>query len=293
MTEPKSRGLGRGLSALLDEYSEQAIPPTIEAKRPPGPQEIALDLIRPNPNQPRRRFDEEDLAELAASIAAQGVLQPILLRPLGEDRFEIVAGERRWRAAQRAGLHAIPALVRSFDDVQVAEIALIENVQRADLNAIEEARGYQQLIERFGRTQASVAEAVGKSRAHVANLLRLLALPEAVQALVRDGALTAGHARAALAAQDPEAAARHFAEKGLSVREAERYASADRAVEKAVKALKPGKDTDTEALEGDLSAALGLPVAIRTDGKSGTLAITWRSLDQLDDLCRRLTRFGA
>jgi ParB family chromosome partitioning protein len=292
MNEPKSRGLGRGLSALLDEYPEQAIPPTIETKRGPGPQEIALDLIRPNPNQPRRRFDDAELAELAASIAAQGVLQPILVRPAGEERFEIVAGERRWRAAQRAGLHAIPALVRALDDVQVAEIALIENVQRADLNAIEEARAYQQLIERFGRTQASVGEAVGKSRAHIANLLRLLALPEAVQDLVRTGALSAGHARAALSADDPEAAARHFVEKGLSVREAERHVSSARQIEKAVKGLKAPKDADTEALEGDLSAALGLPVAIRTDGKSGTLAITWRSLDQLDDLCRRLTRFG-
>ena len=278
------RGLGRGLSALLDEA--EAAP--VEGGRAAGVTEIAVDAISPNPNQPRRRFPEAELEELAASIRQKGVLQPILVRPaMYAGQYEIVAGERRWRAAQRNGLRTIPALVRSLSDAEVLEIAIVENVQRADLSPIEEAEGYRMLVEKFGRTQAQVADVVGKSRAHVANALRLLQLPEPVQAMVREGRLTAGHARPLIGAADAVRLAEAAAERGMTVRQVEAAARA-RAGRGRTRAA--GKDADTAALEHDLAEVLGVPVEIRDRGGAGELRIRYATLEQLDDLCRRLTR---
>jgi ParB family chromosome partitioning protein len=279
------RGLGRGLSALLDEVDA----PVAEGARPTGATEIPLELVKPNPHQPRRRFDEAELEELAASIREKGVLQPILVRPaMHAGEFEIVAGERRWRAAQRTGVRAIPALVRSLSDAEVLEIAIVENVQRTDLSAIEEAESYRALIDRFGRTQAQVADTVGKSRVHVANALRLLQLPEAVQAMVREGRLTAGHARPLIGAADAEQLAAEVAGKGLTVRQAETLARGQAGVRKAKSRV--GKDADTLALETDLSDALGLPVEIRDAGGAGEVRLRYATLEQLDEICRRLSR---
>jgi ParB family chromosome partitioning protein len=295
-SEPRQRGLGRGLSALIGDYpATPAAASAPEAVRDAS--EVPVELVRANPQQPRRRFTEDELEELAASIRTQGVIQPILVRPVsgpGPERYEIVAGERRWRAAQRAGLSAVPVVVRALDDLQTLEIGIIENVQRADLNAVEEARGYQSLIDRFGRTQAAVAEAVGKSRAHVANMLRILALPEPILDLLRDGVITAGHARAALMADDPASLARTAASKGLSVRDTERLAQAGRAASPRGRTEVKGEaDADTRALEQDLAHTLGLPVSIASRaGGGGSVTISWRSLEQLDDICRRLSRTG-
>ena len=273
------RGLGRGLSALLDEVEAPA-----EAGRA-GVSELPLEAIKANPAQPRRRFDDADIEELAASIREKGVLQPILVRPaVFAGQYEIVAGERRWRAAALAGLRQMPALVRSLSDAEVLEIAIVENVQRVDLSPIEEAEGYRALIDRFGRTQAEVAQVVGKSRVHVANALRLLQLPEPVKAMVREGRLTAGHARPLIGSADAERLANEVADKGLTVRQAETLARARPAPPRK------RKDADTAALENDLSEVLGLQVEIRDAGGAGELRIRYASLEQLDDLCRRLTR---
>jgi len=280
------RGLGRGLSALLDEVEA----PAEGAHRHAGVADIAIEAVRPNPNQPRRRFDEAELEELAASVRAKGVLQPILVRPaMHAGEFQIVAGERRWRAAQLAGLRIVPALVRELSDAETIEIAIVENVQRADLSPIEEAEGYRALVETHGRTQAEVAELVGKSRVHVTNALRLLQLPPAAQALVQAGDLTAGHARALVGVPDAAGLAQEVAERGLSVRETEVLAKA-RAGARPASRGRRGKDADTLALETDLSEALGLAVAIRDSGGSGEVRIRYQSLEQLDDLCRRLSR---
>ncbi len=283
MAPEHRRGLGRGLSALLGE---------VEAASG-GAREIPIELIRRNPAQPRVHFAEAELEELAASIRQRGVLQPILVRPSrgAQGEYQIVAGERRWRAAQKAGLAAIPALVRELADAETLEIALVENVQRADLDPLEEAGAYSSLMELSGSTQEQVADVVGKSRSHVANTLRLLQLPAAVQALVRSGAITAGHARAVLGAQDPEALARRIAEEGLNVRAAE--ALARRSAEDAGKArprAARAKTTDTLALERDLSDRLGLHVEINDKGGSGELRVRYGSLEQLDEVCRRLGR---
>jgi len=283
------RGLGRGLSALLDEVDAGAP----EGQPRAGASEIPIELVRPNPEQPRRRFDEAELEELAASIRAKGVLQPILVRPSPDASgdYQIVAGERRWRAAQRAGVISIPALVRSFSDAEVLEIAIVENVQRADLSSIEEAEGYRVLIERFGRTQASVADTVGKSRVHVANALRLLQLPAAVQEMVRDGRLTAGHARPFSGKPDAERLAREVVERQLNVRQAEALARGGAQPRGEAASRRPaGKDADTLALESDLGEALGLPVEVRDEGGAGEVRIRYASLEQLDEICRRLTR---
>ncbi len=278
------RGLGRGLSALLDEV--EAAP--ADGGRPGGVTEVAVEAINANPNQPRRRFAEPELEELAASIREKGVLQPILVRPTAQaGRYEIVAGERRWRAAQRSGLRTIPALVRTLSDAEVLEIAIVENVQRADLSAIEEAEGYRALIDKFGRTQAQVAEVVGKSRVHVANALRLLQLPPGVQDMVRDGRLTAGHARPLIGAADAEILAEEAVSRGMTVRQVEATA---RTRGGRGAAGRPAKDTDTAALEHDLAEVLGVPVEVRDRGGAGELRIRYASLEQLDDLCRRLTR---
>jgi ParB family transcriptional regulator, chromosome partitioning protein len=289
------RGLGRGLSALLGdaELNNNSDRRPGEANvREPGTREIGIDQIVRNPNQPRRRFDDTDLRTLSDSIATHGVLQPLLLRPLNDNtgRYEIVAGERRWRAAQLAGLHQVPALVRKFDDLGTLEVSIVENVQRADLNAVEEALAYQQLIDRFGRTQQSIADSVGKSRAHIANTLRILALPEDILADVSEGRLSAGHARAILGATDMHALARTIIAKGLSVREAERLAAPAGGKKSTRVSRETHLDGDSKALAYDLSAALGLDVAISVkSAQSGAISISYNNLEQLDDLCRRLT----
>ena len=288
-------GLGRGLAALLDEAVRPAAGEGQElgTETARGVREVEVARIRPNPAQPRIHFDEEAIAELAESIAQRGVLQPVLLRPDG-DGFQLVAGERRWRAAQKARLHAIPAIVRDIDDSTSAEIALIENVQRQDLNAIEEAEGYRKLINSYGHTQDEISKIVHKSRSHVANLLRLLELPEAVKQLLLQGDISMGHARAVATAEDPETLAREVVARGLSVRQAEALA----------KKLKPGAgadigrasarnarpvDSDLEALERQLGDMLGLKVRVSHDGRSGTVTLHYSSLDQLDMICQRLS----
>jgi ParB family transcriptional regulator, chromosome partitioning protein len=289
------RGLGRGLSALL---GEEDVRPA-EAPSPAAPagasvREIPIEFLQRNPDQPRWVFPEAQLEELAASIRDKGILQPILVRPLAEGRYEIVAGERRWRAAQRAGLAAVPVLVRELSDMQVLEIGVIENVQRADLSPIEEATAYKQLMDRFGRTQDSVAEAVGKSRSHVANTLRLLSLPEGVRAHLLEGRISAGHARAIATAPNAEALAEEIVAKGLSVRAAESLGrtAPGKPPKAAGKGKRRSKDVDTLALENDLADVLGLEVSIDDRDGAGALTIQYETLEQLDDLCRRLTRAG-
>src|SRR3954453_4311656 len=292
--ERPGRGLGMGLSALLGDAPR---PPTGEAPAESrgGVREIEIARIRPNPNQPRVQFDEESIGELADSIAERGILQPILLRPQG-DGFEIVAGERRWRAARKAQLHVIPAIVREIDEASMAELALIENIQREDLNAIEEADGYRQLIERHGHTQEAVGKIVHKSRSHVANLLRLLDLPEPVRDALIQGDITMGHARAVATAPDPEGLTKEIVAKGLSVRQAE-----DRA--KRAKQRGPGYDigrasarnaaktvdADLAALERQLGDILGLKVQVTHKGQGGHVSLHYSSLDQLDMICQRLS----
>ncbi len=287
------------------ELPKPAIPtPTLAAPQPQAPvaqaaptgegaRGVPIDLIQRNPNQPRRHFDETELTELTDSIKAHGVLQPILVRPIAEGRYEIVAGERRWRAAQRAGLHAIPAVVRELDEVEVLEIGIIENVQRTDLNPIEEALGFQALIDRFGRTQQDIADVVGKSRPHIANMLRLLALPDDLQDMVRDGRLSAGHARAILTAPDPRALAARALADGLSVREIEKLAQQAKDEKHGARAHPSAppieKDADTRAFEKRLSDALGLPVVIVDKNGAGEIKISYKTLEQLDDIARRLS----
>jgi ParB family chromosome partitioning protein len=287
----EKRGLGRGLSALLGEVEETPVTGGAAA----GLRDIPIELIHRNENQPRWVFTEDEIEELSASIREKGVLQPILVRPSGvPNHFEIVAGERRWRASQKASLHSLPALVRELDDAQMLEIAVIENVQRAALNPIEEANAYNQLILLHGRTQNDVADAVGKSRAHVANAVRLLNLPPEVRNYVLEGKISAGHARALLAAPDPTALAEIVIAKGLSVRDTEALARKAQAGGVATpgkpSAPKPPKDTDTQALEGDLSEVLGLEVEVLDRGGVGELRIRYQTLEQLDEVCRKLTR---
>lgn len=299
----KNRRLGRGLSALLGEVEtedyaapEGADAPASAPRSRDGVRTLPIELIRPNPDQPRKTITESELEALSESIAEKGVVQPILVRPIkGEgEAYEIVAGERRWRAAQKARLHDIPALVRQLTDKETLEIGIVENVQRSDLNPVEEAHAYRQLIDRFGHTQDDVARAVSKSRSHVANMVRLLALPEAVLTSLASGEISTGHARAIATAPDPEALVRIIVEKGLSVRETERLArdaqSGKAADNKAGKASKPGdKDADTRALESDVTARLGLSVDIRHGSKGGEIRVQYKTLEQLDDVCRRLS----
>jgi ParB family chromosome partitioning protein len=301
--ESGSRGLGRGLSALLDdvdrrdpdwpgaEAAEQARAQA-EADAARSPTDVPIELLRRNPEQPRRHFAESDLEELADSIREKGVLQPILVRPApgAPGEWQIVAGERRWRAAQRAELKTVPVLVRDLDDLEVLEVAIIENVQRADLNAVEEALGYKALLDRFGRTQDAVAKVVGKSRAHVANTLRLLQLPEEVQQHLSAGRLSAGHARAIAATPDPAGLARRILDEGLNVRQAEELAKAR---EPEAKTPRSGgrsrRNADIQSLEQDLEDVLGVSVEVRDRDGRGELRLKYSSLEQLDDLCRRLT----
>jgi ParB family transcriptional regulator, chromosome partitioning protein len=280
---PRSR-LGRGLAALIGDVGDENA--VMERARPQRRAQIAQ--LRANRANPRRSFREEDLAELTSSIREKGIIQPILVRRLAgeQETFEIIAGERRWRAAQRAGVHDAPIVVLDVNEREALEIAIVENVQRADLNAIDEAAGYEQLMAQFSYTQEDLARVIGKSRSHIANTLRLLKLPDAVKARVLDGALTAGHARALLALPDPEAAAIRAVAKGMSVREIEALARAPEI--KSADRPKPERDADTLALERDLSDALGLAATIAMKGEGGQLSIRFATLEQLDMLARKL-----
>ena len=291
-----ARGLGRGLSALM---GEEAVAAAVASEATEAPRqgvadvETPIELLHRNVDQPRRHFADQELIDLSESIRTKGVLQPILVRvsPAAAGSFEIVAGERRWRAAQMAGLKTVPTLVRDLDDLQVLEIGIVENVQRADLNALEEAQAYKALIDKFGRTQEAIAVAIGKSRSHIANTMRLLQLPEAVQQHVAAGRLSPGHARAIAKADNVDALAERIVQGGLSVRDAESLARKADAPKKASGPRKPAKkDTDTQALEHDLAEALGLEVDLLDRGGAGEIRIRYESLEQLDDVCRRLTR---
>lgn len=301
MTERKNerRGLGRGLSALMAEVgadigfagggSEPAAP--VERQ---GIQSVPIEALRPNPDQPRRHFDASRLSELEESIREKGIIQPLIVRPDPDSpgKFEIVAGERRWRAAQNARLHEVPVIVKNFSDSEVLEIAIVENIQRAELSPIEEAFGYKQLMERFGHTQEKIAEALGKSRSYIANLLRLLNLPDEVRAMLESGDLSVGHARALITAPDPVALARKVIEGGLTVRQAESLARKIHEPRKPQSTAAPReKDADTKVLEDDLSANLGMSVVIdHRAGGEGQVIIRYKTLDQLDQLCQLLSQ---
>jgi ParB family chromosome partitioning protein len=287
--EPRSR-LGRGLAALIGDVGDEVA--AVERAR--GQRRVPIEFLRPNPRNPRKSFDEHELDELAGSIREKGIIQPILVRTLAglADVYEIIAGERRWRAAQRAGLHEVPVLLVEAGDREALELALIENVQRADLNPLEEAMGYEQLIAEFQYVQADLARIIGKSRSHVANTLRLLKLPEGVKAMMSRGELTAGHARALLSLPDPETAAKRIVEKGLNVRDVERMVQEEQAEAAPqgapARAPRADKDPDTRALEKALEDVLGMGVSIQHGVRGGELRIKYRTLEQLDSVCRRL-----
>ena len=282
------RGLGRGLSALFgdDEESNNSKAPRKDT------QTLAIELLRPGRFQPRRNFDDDSMKTLADSVRAQGILQPILVRrsPDNANTYEILAGERRWRAAQLAQLHEVPVVVREIGDREASEIALVENIQRQDLNAIEEAQGYKRLIDEFKHTQEALAQAVGKSRSHIANTLRLLTLPADVQAMIDDGSLSAGHARTLVTARDPMAIAKDIVKLGLSVRQTEGMVRTqnDARNDKAEPAKIHGRDPNVAALERELRELLGLKVTIATDAKGGTLSMRYNTLDQLDEVLAKL-----
>jgi ParB family transcriptional regulator, chromosome partitioning protein len=278
------RPLGRGLAALFGEADAGATAQFATQRRVP------IEQIRPGRFQPRQRLNEADLEALAQSIREKGILQPLLVRPLAGEQadFELVAGERRWRAAQRVGLHEVPVIVRPMADSEALEIALVENLQREDLSPLEEAEAYSRLMGEFGRTQANLGEAVGKSRSHVANMVRLLSLPEPVRRQLSEGELTAGHARALLAAPDPAALAEEVVRRGLNVRATERLVQ--RSTDAPPKARRPTRDTDTAALEYELSVHLGLRVSIEPKARGGALTVHYTSLDQLDRVLRLLRR---
>jgi ParB family chromosome partitioning protein len=278
----KRRNLGRGLSALFGEESDDIA----AADRQRVGKSVPIGFLRPGRFQPRHRFDDDALRALAESIREKGVLQPLLVRRDGANSYEIIAGERRWRAAQLAQLHEVPVIIKELDDRAALEIALVENIQRADLTVLEEAEGYRRLMAEFGHTQEALAAAVGKSRSHVANMMRLLALPEGVKQLLDSGALSAGHARALLNATDPAGMAREIVRRGLNVRQAELLAKGGRTARQKAPVV---KDADTAALERDLTNTLGLKVAISfAGGRGGAMTIQYRTLEQLDDVIRRL-----
>ncbi|MCX5513868.1 chromosome partitioning protein ParB [Kaistia algarum] len=281
------RRLGRGLAALIGDVDTEAV----VNERSRSSRRVPVAFLSPNPRNPRKSFEEADLADLTASIREKGIVQPILVRPVrgGGEAYEIIAGERRWRAAQRAGLHDVPVIINDVSDKEALELAIIENVQRADLNALEEALGYQQLIDEFDYTQTALADVIGKSRPHVANTLRLLKLPDSVKTYLREGKLTAGHARALVTVNDPAAVAARIVEGGLTVRDAE--ALTQQEPRRGETKPRPEKDADTRALERLLSDMLGLVVTIdhRRDG-SGTLRVGYSTLEQLDGVCRLLKR---
>ncbi|RUM09677.1 ParB/RepB/Spo0J family partition protein [Rhizobium chutanense] len=284
------RRLGRGLAALIGEM-DQPVP--VEAERTVSADRmIPIEFVSRNPRNPRRFFDDAELHDLASSIRQHGIVQPIVVRTMDRDRYEIIAGERRWRAAQLAGLIEIPVIIRDVDDKTALEIAIVENVQRADLNALEEALGYEQLIAEYGYTQNDLGEIIGKSRSHVANSLRLLKLPDPVRDLLAAGSLSAGHARALVSTSDPASLARTIVAKGMSVRDAEKLAQNNiKAQSEQQPALRRDqKDSDTLALERTLSDALGLDVSINHKTSGGQIKISYKSLEQLEEICRLLER---
>ena len=283
MMQAQKRRLGRGLAALIgDDVIEAASP---EESR--GLRHLPIELLHSNPNNPRKQFKEEELEDLSKSIREKGLLQPIVVRQRADGEFEIVAGERRWRASQRAGLHELPVLIRELSDGETLEIALIENIQRSDLNPLEEARAYGQLLEQFSYTQQQLADSVGKSRSHIANTLRLLTLPESVRSYIEDGKLTAGHARTLVATDSPADLANKIISLGLSVREAETLTRSNPAT--PTRKAKAAKDADTRALEKQLAEAMGLRIEIKAQGREGgTLLIKYKTLDQLDGITHRL-----
>jgi len=289
MNEKPNR-LGRGLAALIGDAAPIDGPRVVE---PSGLKRLPVEFIVANRRNPRRDFDPVLLEELANSIREKGVMQPLLVRPSGQDPdiYELIAGERRWRAAQAAGLHEVPVIIREVDDKEALELAIIENVQRADLNSIDEARGYGELMNQFDYTQNDLAQVIGKSRSHVANTLRLLRLPEDVQDMLASGELTAGHARTLITAQDPSALARRIVSGGLSVRQAEALSQRrnDRAgaPKQAI-----AKDADALALEKELSDALGMHVIVQSKGESGRVEIRYKTLEQLDHICNRLRQYN-
>jgi ParB family chromosome partitioning protein len=290
MAEEARSRLGRGLAALIGDVGEESA--AVERTR--SQRRVPIEFLRPNPRNPRRNFPDSELDELAASIRERGIIQPILVRTIrgAADAYEIIAGERRWRAAQRAAVHDVPILLLEVDDREALELAIIENVQRTDLNALEEAAGYQALVDEFAHAPEAVAKIVGKSRSHVANTLRLLKLPDEVKTYLADGQISAGHARALLGQADPVALAREIIAQRLNVRQIEAIAQeqAERAGKTATSRRRAVKDTDTLTLEKRLSDALGLAVAIEHRGKGGELRIRYKTLDQLDEVIRRLER---
>lgn len=293
----KQRGLGRGLSALLGDNDVSSTLKEAEPARVAAPEskdnrsEKPIELLIRNPDQPRRVFNEADILELSESIKIRGLLQPILVRPApGQTgKYQIIAGERRWRAAQMAGLHQVPVVIRELNDLEALEIGLIENVQRTDLNPMEEARAYHVLSERFGNTQDTIAKSVSKSRSHIANLMRLLSLPEHLQDMVLQNQISAGHARALLTADNPEGLAQRIINEGLSVRETEALAKAPAALT-YVNRPKPYRSADLEALERSLSEALGLKIGLTEKGEGGEIKISYRTLDQLEAVCEKLLK---
>lgn len=289
----QKRGLGRGLSALMADIEPNSKEVLKTATSTKFDTLVPIEKINPNLNQPRRYFDESDLNDLADSIRSKGIIQPLVVRPHPNKNgeFEIVAGERRWRASQIAQIHQIPVVVREFSNEDVLEVAIIENIQRADLNPIEEAAGYRQLMEKFGHTQDQMAQALGKSRPHIANHLRLLVLPKDVQDLVIKGKISSGHARALITSKDPSEIAKLIISRGLSVRQTESLVKKPSG-EKPVRLGQKSKDADTRVLEGDLSAALKMDVSIlhKPNQVFGEIKIRYKNLEQLDDLCRHLTK---
>ena len=283
MTQVQKRRLGRGLAALIgDDTHDEALEQDFRSLR-----HVPIELLHANPNNPRKRFAEEDLESLAQSLKQRGLLQPLVVRPRTQGGYKIVAGERRWRASQRAGLHELPVLVRELDDKTTLEIALIENIQRADLNALEEAQAYRQLIEQYGHTQQELADAVGKSRSHIANTMRLLNLPEETRRMIEDGRLTAGHARTLIASDEPDALAEKIVDLKLTVRQAEELARTAANASSTPQSAK--KDADTKALEKQLGEALGLSVTIKHKDKlGGQVVIAYKNLDQLDEIIKKL-----
>ncbi|MFX0542320.1 ParB/RepB/Spo0J family partition protein [Roseovarius sp. S4756] len=291
----RQRGLGRGLSALMADVNDRDEADRAAPRQPD--MMVPIEQVAANPDQPRRRFDAELLDDLSNSIKEKGIIQPLIVRRK-DGGFEIVAGERRWRAAQKAGLHQIPVIIRDFDDTEVLEIAIIENIQRADLNPVEEAAGYVQLMSKFGHTQEKLAEALGKSRSHIANTIRLMQLPEIVQEFVTEGKLSAGHARTLITAKDPVGLAKKVISGDLSVRDTEKLVrkaaepSRDDAGAPPRKSRIAGsKDADTRALEDDLSANLGMKVSVdhKAGSEGGAISISYKTLDELDELCRILS----
>lgn len=291
-SKKQTRGLGRGLSALMSDVPPS--PPEGGDATVASERQIPIDQIYPNPDQPRRSFDDQAMEDLTASIAEKGVIQPLIVRrkdgPKGA--YEIVAGERRWRASQRAQLHEVPVIVRDFSDVEVLEVAIIENIQRSDLNAIDEAAGYKQLMEKFGRTQDEMGKAPGKSRSHIANAVRLLTLPDSVQSMLAKGQLSAGHARTLVGHPEADSLAAEIVKKGLSVRDAEKLAKSSKSKPSKGKKTPPAvKDADTVQVENELSAQLGMKVSVNhtTGQEHGQLVLHYRDLAQLDDLLRLLS----